>query len=179
MKEWRDLSRTGEVDCAERLLRSAGAEALRAQGWNAITGTTEAETSDHRKAIQEVSHLCDEIALRVMWGEANEDELIAFLGSKLSGLWAVYEPLWLHIRSNEGGDPLHQAGFQAFAERSFCKNAPVIEARRINWFLGQHRHSVGQERCWNPIWFVRSLGLKRGLDQWNAFREAHRKSSMR
>lgn len=174
MKEWRELTRTRAVNDAETYLRKAGPTALREQGLDAIQGKTKAESLKHRNTVRKVSHLCDEIALRVMWEEANEDELIAFLGARLSMLWPLYEPLWEHVRELKGGDPLHQAGFQAFAERSYRKNPAAVEAMRINRFLGRNAYSPSGEKCWSPFWLLRRFGLKRRLDHWESFCASHR-----
>lgn len=173
MNEWREFSKTRAVHNAESYLRKAGATALREHGLEAIQGNTETESQDYRDTVRKVSHLCDEIALRVMWDEANEDELIAFLGSRISGLWVLYEPLWQHVREREGGDPLHQAGFQAFAERSFRKNPATVEAQRINGFLGRNAHSTNGKKYWNRFWFRRKFGLERSLVEWKSFCASH------
>ncbi len=139
MKEWRQYEELGRIGLADEILKNAGEPKLATEGLDALSDTILPEHKmSERDIVRSVSHLCDEISLRVMCGEANEDAVLSFIGGRIHDLYALYRPM-LEREREMGSDRLYQAGFEALAERASFPVALRIEAERINSYLRSHR----------------------------------------
>ncbi|MCI5137962.1 MAG: hypothetical protein D3922_06020, partial [Candidatus Electrothrix sp. AR1] len=127
LQEWRDENFT--------LQRRRARDYLNELSQKGIVDFTEL-SDEKKKELDKVTHLCDEIACRVIWKEANEEMIIAFLGSALIDIWQAYEPYILHERKSKKF-PLYQSYFEALVTKIKVSNQDLLIRKSIIEFIGQ------------------------------------------
>jgi hypothetical protein len=73
-----------------------------------------------------ITHLCDEICMRVVGGEADESLIVGFIGTRVVELWVVLKPFISTHRVEVGPSDSH-AYFEAFASK--YENFDFVKAR--------------------------------------------------
>ena len=74
------------------------------------------KSPEHRDQVVAVSYLCDEIAARAIFKEANEQYIISFIGTRMLEMWEALEP-YIKVEREHRQFPLFQAYFEVFAAR--------------------------------------------------------------
>ncbi len=79
------------------------------------------------------THLCDEICMRIVGGEADEALLVGFIGTRLVELWSVLKPFIETHRKTVGPSDSH-AYFEAFAIKYESFDFVKARAEKIQLF---------------------------------------------
>jgi hypothetical protein len=92
---------------------------------------------DAQNMVVPVSHLCDRIAMRMIFGEANEALLITMLGERLVHLWDTLQPYIEHERKHrEGNSPgEYQVFFEAMAQKIKKMNISKLRHDYVKKYL--------------------------------------------
>jgi hypothetical protein len=124
IEEWRSANARGAKDKITGSL---------AKNCDPLLGYTNLPV-EYKTDVVTISHLCDEIATRVIYGEADERLILTFIGKRIITLWDVLEP-YIENERKLSGVHNYQAHFQALARKSKKMNLDKMIENKVNRFL--------------------------------------------
>ncbi len=121
IREWR----SSEMRAAKEFVRTGLSKYDSSLGYSGLP-------DDVKDKVVGVSYLCDEIATRVIYGEADKTVIYVFIGDSMSRLWSSLEPYIITERNKIGGFSAYQKHFEALVTVGKTKKSDIAKLRERN-----------------------------------------------